>query len=101
MSFLRYTRINSTLPVQFKRTSVKFNDPDILNYPMVYMTGHTTFKLSDTEIAGLRNYMRNGGMIFASACCGSEVFDAAFRALMARALPDDVKLANLPLDHPV
>ena len=101
MNFLRYARGNSTLPVQFKRAAVRFNDPGILRYPVVYMTGHVGFRLSDAEVAGLKNYLRNGGLLFASACCGRDAFDDAFRRELARVLPEEVLLRPVPLSHPV
>jgi len=101
MNFLRYARANSTLPVQFKRVAVKLSDPDILRYPVLYITGHFDFRLDDAEVAGLRNYLRNGGILIGSACCGRKAFDLAFRREIARALPKDTALELLPLDHPL
>lgn len=101
MSLLRYARATSTLPVQFKRADVRFSDPDVLRYPVIYMTGHTRFRLDDAEIAGLRNYLANGGVLFASACCGRTAFDVSFRKEITKALPDGVKLEPIPLDHPL
>ena len=101
MNFLRYARANSTLPVQFKREEIRLNNPKILRYPVIYLTGHMDFTLSDAEIAGLRNYIRNGGLLFASACCGRQAFDTAFRRELARALPKGINLQPLDLKHPV
>jgi Domain of unknown function (DUF4159) len=101
MNFLRYTRANSTLPVQFKRQVVKFNDKNILRYPVVYMTGHHEVNLTDAELLGLKNYLANGGVVFASSCCGRRAFDVSFRQTMARVLPKGAALKTLPLKHPL
>ena len=101
MNFLRYARANSTLPVQFKRAQVRLNDPNVLRYPVLFMTGHLDFQLSDAEVAGLRNYLRSGGVIFGSACCGRTAFDTAFRREMAKVLPEGVALQPIPLSHPI
>ena len=101
MNFLRFARANSTLPVQFKRAQVQLNNPDILRHPVIFMTGHFDFHLSDAEVAGLRNYLRNGGLLFGSACCGRTAFDVAFRRELGRALPEGVEMQPVPLDHPV
>jgi len=100
MSLLRYTASNSTLPIQFKRAAVSLGDPEILQHPVLYMTGHNDFTLSDKEIAGLRNYLRNGGVLFANACCGRMEFEDAFRRELAKAVPESA-LQQLPLDHPL
>jgi hypothetical protein len=42
----------------------------------------------------------NGGVLFAEAAEGRESFDGAFRAEMAKVLPDR-SLAPLPANHPV
>ena len=101
MNFLRYVRANSTLPIQFKRVSVDLRDPEALRYPVLYMTGHNDFVLSDAEIAGLRNYLNNGGVLFCNACCGREAFDRAFRRELAKVLPGGGKLQPVALNHPV
>jgi len=101
MSLMRYVSANSTLPVQFKRVGVSLAGAEILRHPMLYMTGHNDFTLTDAEVAGLRNYLRNGGLLFANACCGRTAFDAAFRREIAKALPEGVTLQPIPLDHPL
>jgi len=101
MNFLRYARANSTLPVQYKRKEISLSDPEVLRYPILFMTGHMDFTLSDAEAAGLRNYLRNGGILLANACCGRQAFDTAFRREIAKALPEGVALEPVPLNHPV
>jgi len=101
MALMRYVSANSTLPIQFKRVGVDLRSSRALRYPVLYMTGHEDFKLSDPEAAGLRNYLRNGGVLVADACCGRKAFDAAFRRELAKALPKGVALQPIPLDHPI
>ena len=101
MSLMRYVSANTTMPIQYKRVGVDLRNAEILRHPMLYMTGHEAFTLTDAEVAGLRNYLRNGGLLFANACCGRKAFDAAFRREMAKVLPQGVALQGLPLDHPV
>ena len=90
MALMRYVDTNSTVPIQFKRTGVRLDNPEILRYPLLYMSGHNDFTMTDTEVAGLRNYLRNGGILFANACCGRRAFDQAFRREMTRVLPEGV-----------
>ena len=72
---------------------------ELLPSPLVYLTGHI-LRLSDKEKAILREYVKNGGFLFAEACCGDPQFDNDFRALMEELFPDS-KLDKVPPEHPV
>ena len=52
----------------------------------------------------LKEYLENGGFLFAEACngngCNGEAFDRSFRALMRELFPDS-ELRKLPPDHAV
>jgi len=97
---LKFIESNTTLEVQFKRQAVSLDQAAALKYPMLYMTGHLDFKLSEAEVAGLRNYLRAGGFLFADACCGRKSFDRAFRREIKKALPE-FDLKALPAEHPL
>lgn len=73
-------------------------DPDIYRYPMLYMHGRYAFSLSEPEADRLRDYLANGGVLFADSCCSSPQFDKSFRAAMAQVLPDK-PLERVPVDH--
>lgn len=75
------------IPVKFARNEVKLTDPKLFGAPVIYMTGHEDFTLDVDEIAALRRYLKNGGMVIAEACCGREGFDRAFREAMGKVLP--------------
>ncbi|MCA9184579.1 MAG: DUF4159 domain-containing protein, partial [Planctomycetales bacterium] len=42
---------------------VDLDDPEILNYPFVYLLEPGNIELSPTEVAGMRNYLLNGGFM--------------------------------------
>jgi hypothetical protein len=75
---------------------------DLLQAPILFMSGHRAPSFTATEKQKLREYAERGGVIFAEACCASAQFDAAFRTLMQELFPakKDV-LRPLPGDHPV
>ena len=100
MSLLKYATANTTMEVQFKRDFVDLRDERALEHPVLFLTGHYDFRLTDEELAGLRRYLRNGGILVASACCGRDSFDAAFRREMERVLPG-FKLKRIPGNHPL
>jgi Domain of unknown function (DUF4159)/Prenyltransferase and squalene oxidase repeat len=76
---------------------------ELLESPIVFFNGHD-FAPRDKEKDLLKEYLANGGFVFAERCCGpqsySAGFDKDFRALMHELYPDaDLK----PLDplHPI
>jgi hypothetical protein len=99
-SLLKYLAENTTVAVQFKKENVDLRNIDAFAHPILYMTGHDDFKLTDEEVGNLRRYLQAGGVLVANACCGRKSFDTAFRREIARVLPDQ-KLDRVPLDHPV
>lgn len=74
------------IPVRFERVELRLTDPRLFDAPLLFMTGHEDFRLSDEEIAALRRYLIQGGFLLAEACCGRRAFDLAFRRELARAL---------------
>ena len=77
----------SLIKLKFNIKELRLSNPAIFNAPLLYLTGHEHFTLSDKEILQLRQYLQNGGFLFAEACCGRKGFDLAFRQLMKRVLP--------------
>jgi hypothetical protein len=65
-------------------TEAKFNDElsNLLQSPILYMTGHEAPKLTKAQKQLLKRYVDEGGFILAEACCGSEAFAKGFRILM-------------------
>jgi hypothetical protein len=85
-------------PVSFELRDVALTDPSVFETPFLYFTGSTDFSLSDAERGALRQFLRNGGVLFAEASEGRPTFDAAFRAEMAKVLPGN-PLVALPAEH--
>jgi hypothetical protein len=77
---------------------------DLLEAPVIFMSGNRGFTLNDFQKDALKKYLENGGFLFADACqgdgCGAADFDRSFRALMADLFPES-PLESLPLNHPV
>jgi hypothetical protein len=72
---------------------------ELLQAPIVYVNGHR-FAATGKEKDILREYLENGGFLFAEACCGDPNFDKGFRAAIKEIFPDDA-LEELPAEHPV
>ncbi len=77
---------------------------DLLETPILFISGRTGIELAAEQKETLRDYINQGGFIFAEACngqgCDGEEFDTQFRALMSELFPDS-ELRRLPPDHPV
>jgi len=73
---------------------------DLLQTPILFISGREAFELTADQKENLRQYVSQGGFIFAEACCNGDGFDRSFRALMGELFPDS-SLRLLPEDHPV
>ncbi len=73
-------------------------DAQVYNYPILYMHGRQQFQFNRQERERLRQYLENGGVLFADSCCGAKLFDKSFRDMLAQTFPDK-KLERIPLDH--
>jgi len=75
---------------------------DMLQAPIAYFNGHEAPTFSAAGEARLREYVEQGGVIVAEACCGRREFDAGFRAMMLRLFPDsETGLRPLAEDHAI
>ena len=73
---------------------------ELLQSPILYINGHTLTRVLGTETEEmLKEYINNGGFIFAEACCNSKDFDGEFRKLIKAVTGSD--LAPLGRIHPV
>jgi hypothetical protein len=77
---------------------------ELLPSPIVYFNGHRSPAPRFTGLHKklLRQYLENGGFVFAEACCGDKRFDGGFRDLIKEIINDpNVKLEPLSPDHPL
>jgi hypothetical protein len=79
---------------------VRLDRSDLAEFPVLYMTGHGTFALSEAERKMLAGYLDRGGFLWAHACCGREAFDKALRRCVGQMFPG-ATLKRLPADHPI
>ena len=75
---------------------------DMLQAPIAYFNGHLAPVFSRAGKARLRDYVEQGGVIVAEACCGREEFDQGFKDLMKEIFPEpELDLHPLAADHAV
>lgn len=76
---------------------VDVSSREIFNYPFLYLTGHGNIRLTEDEAKNLREYLENGGFLYADDDYG---MDESFRREIKKVFPDR-ELVELPFDHPI
>lgn len=94
-NLLKTIKERTGLQVSDRPAKVKLTDPNLWNFPYIYITGHGNIKLSDEEVDILRRYLLSGGFLHVDDNYG---LDKSFRRELARVFPDK-ELVELPSDH--
>lgn len=99
-TLLQGLKDNTGIDVDYTPHDVTLDDPQLGNHPLVFMTGHYDFQITQTEAEGLAKYLQKGGMLVATSAGGLKPFDIAFRRELKKALPNS-DLLKLPPTHPL
>jgi hypothetical protein len=76
--------------------------PELLQAPILFFNGHRAPEFTAIAKRNIREYVEEGGFLFADACCSSPDFDRGFKALMKEIFPEEeYRLRPLSEDHPV
>jgi hypothetical protein len=71
------------------RKPLTFDDPEIFDYPYLYMTAHNSFAFTEAEIDGLRKFLDRGGFLHADDCLyGNNAFGPSFHGELKKVYPD-------------
>jgi hypothetical protein len=73
---------------------------DLLETPVLFISGSKGLDLAREHKENLKDYVNQGGFLFAETCCSGGDFDAKFRALMKELFPNSA-LRLLPADHAI
>jgi hypothetical protein len=74
-------------------------DPELFDYPWIYMVEPGGLRLEEAEVWALRRYLLNGGFLMADDFWGPLEW-ANFEREMKRALPER-DFVELPMEHPI
>lgn len=85
------------LPVADREAVVTLDDERLFGYPLLYVTGHGTFRPTPADLERLRRYLDAGGMLWVDDNYG---LDASFREMVHRLYPDR-ELLPLGSDQPI
>jgi hypothetical protein len=84
-----------------REVPLRLTDPNIIYYPLLHLHGSGNVNFSEPELEALRHQLDpGGGTLFVDAACGDAAFDAAFRRLVARLLPQN-PLVVIPADDEI
>lgn len=78
---------------------IKLNNPDLHNYPFLFMEHPGYIMLRDAEVAGLRKYLLAGGVLAVIDFWNALEWEG-FAAQMKRVLPER-NWTELTMDHPI
>jgi hypothetical protein len=78
---------------------LNLTDPDLMEFPFVYMVEPGALSLEDSEVQALRHYLLNGGFLMADDFWGQPAWDT-FERQIKRAFPER-EFVELPMDHPI
>lgn len=73
---------------------------DLLEAPVLYLSGQTRWQFDEDQVDRLREYCRRGGMILAVVQENGEDFSASIRSLAGQLFPER-PLRELPATHPL
>jgi hypothetical protein len=76
-----------------------FDDPQLLKYPIAYLSEPGYWYPNDSEVLGLRDYLRKGGFLIADDFHFPNEWNV-FEAAIRRVLPD-ARIDRLDRSHPV
>ena len=78
---------------------VRLTDPELMDYPFIFMVHIEGILLNDAEIEGLRGYFRRGGSLLVTDFWGHAAWDH-FQRQMARVVPE-YSWVELDMSHPI
>ena len=77
----------------------QLTEPDLQQYPFIYIAEGGNMELSPEEVVGLRRYLLGGGFLMVDDFWGEREWEG-FRAQMKRAFPEREPV-DLAIEHPV
>ncbi|MDA0711372.1 MAG: DUF4159 domain-containing protein [bacterium] len=93
--------VNHSEDGPFKHVIVRLDEPDLFQYPFIYMLEVGRMALSEPERDGLRSYLKRGGFLLVDDFWGDDALENLAYEL-AQVLPPEVyPLVDIPLDHEI
>lgn len=87
-------------PVSTKVEKISLLNPQLPEYPILFMHGRNAFRFTEEERAVLKKHVERGGFLFANSICASPGFTKSFEEEMKAIFPDD-SFSVIALDDPL
>jgi hypothetical protein len=78
---------------------LRLTEPELLDYPFIYMVEPGSLSLTEPEIAALKKYLLNGGFLWLDDFWGEAEW-AGMAGVMKQVFPER-DFVDVPLDHPI
>ncbi len=89
----------TSLKVNPDGRTIRLTNPDLFNYPWIYMVEVGSLELRDEEVPILRKYLLNGGFLMVDDFWGEFQYDGFYQQLK-RVFPEREPV-ELEMDHPI
>jgi hypothetical protein len=101
LSELTTIPINRTEVGEPNQVVMRLTDPQLFDYPMIFMSDVGTVGFEDAEVVALRDYLLRGGFLWADDFWGNAAWDH-WESEIGRALPpDEYPIFDILIDHPI
>ena len=96
-NLIKFCNTNINTRIKAKPSTVEPDNPDLLSYPFVHMTGHGNVVFSENDINNLRNYLNAGGFLHIDDNYG---MDQYIRKEIKKIFPNN-NLVEIPANHTI
>lgn len=101
-SMPKWPKLLTTQELDLARAVKSGGVNSLLQAPVLFITGSNRLALTAEETKLLKDYLEEGGFVFACPSCQSADFEASFRELITQLMPPgEGELKPLPPEHPV
>jgi Domain of unknown function (DUF4159) len=87
MNLTHWISEETEAPLNWQIANLEFSLDDLHDSPILYLAGDKPLRLSNAQIAQLREFVLGGGMILGNADCNSAAFKNSFTALGQKVFP--------------
>ncbi len=94
-TLLKFVKAHTNIDVDLNYYYVDIMSDDIFTYPFIFMTGHGNIRFTDEQAHRLRDYLENGGFLYADDDYG---MDESFRREVKKIFPEKT-LVELPFSY--
>jgi len=101
LSQLTSIEVNKHSDGTIRHDIVRLDQPELRNYPFIYMIEVGNITLSDPEREGLRNYLLRGGFLMVDDFWGEEEWQNWVYEFDQVLPPEEYPRFEIPLDHPI